>query len=173
MENFIYLTIGTGIGGGAMINGNLLHGLQHPEMGHIFIPHDLAKDPYEGNCPFHKDCFEGLASGPAITERWGKSAESIENDHPAWELEAEYIAAALSNYICCYSPENIILGGGVMQSDFLYPLVQQKVVKKLNGYVQLKHIVDEIENYIVPPGLGNKSGILGAIALAKNAYQGK
>ena len=99
LDTFIYLTIGTGVGGGGIVNGKLLHGLLHPEMGHILLPHDLQRDPFEGVCPFHKDCFEGLASGPAIEKRWGQKAETLPPEHPAWELEAHYIALALANFI--------------------------------------------------------------------------
>ncbi len=120
LTDFIYLTIGTGIGGGGMINGKLLHGLQHPEMGHIYIPHDNNIDPYTGKCPFHKDCFEGLASGPAMEERWGIKAENLSEDHKGWDLEAHYISLALMSYICTLSPQRIIIGGGVMKQKKYY-----------------------------------------------------
>ncbi len=163
----LYLTIGTGIGGGAICQGQPVRGLVHPEMGHVFIPHDRAVDPFPGYCPFHGDCFEGLASGPSMKKRWGQPAETLPSDHSAWEIEARYIALALSNLILSYSPRRIILGGGVMQHQALYPMVQQKVWEILNGYVQSPHILERIEQYIVPPGLGNRAGVLGAIALAK------
>jgi len=170
LNNFIYLTIGTGIGGGAMINGRLLHGLQHPEMGHIFIPQDLKADPYEGNCPFHKNCFEGLASGSAMKNRWGKSPEDLNKDHKAWDLEAQYISFALINYIFTLSPERIIIGGGIMEQKKLLPLIHTTVKKMLNNYIHLEEITGNIEKYIVLPSLGQKSGILGAIVLAKKEY---
>ncbi len=169
LDTFIYLTVGTGIGGGAMVNGKLLHGLLHPEMGHIKIPHDKERDPYEGWCPFHKDCFEGLASGPAIEKRWGQKAETLPPDHPAWELEAHYIALALSNYIATLSPQRIILGGGVGGREDLLPKIHRNVQTILNGYVQSPAITKNIAGYIVPPRLGNRAGMLGAIALAANA----
>lgn len=167
LDTFIYLTIGTGIGGGAMTNGKLVHGLLHPEMGHIPLPHDKGRDPFEGICPFHKDCFEGLASGPAIEKRWGKKGETLPPDHPAWGLEAYYIALALSTFIVTLSPQRIILGGGVMGQAFLFPMIQQKVKEILNGYVQSPAVGDRIDTYIVPPGLGARSGMLGALALAQ------
>lgn len=167
LTDFIYLTIGTGIGGGGMINGRLMHGLIHPEMGHVRIPHDIKLDPYPGKCPFHKDCFEGLAAGPALQERWGVRAQDLEPDHQAWDLEAGYIALALVNYICTLSPQRIIIGGGVLEQKQMLGLVRDKVKKELNNYVQAKEITDRIEDYIVLPGLGNRAGILGAIALAK------
>lgn len=167
LDTFIYLTIGTGIGGGAMVNGKLLHGLLHPEMGHIRIPHDIQRDPYEGWCPFHKDCFEGLASGPAIEARWGQKAETLPPNHPAWDLEAHYIALALANFIVTLSPQRIILGGGVSTQEFIFPIVRQKVLENLNGYVQSPAVNEKIDEYIVPPALGTRSGMLGAIALAQ------
>ena len=171
LDNFIYLTVGTGIGGGVMANGKLLHGLLCPEMGHIMIPHDKERDPFEGGCPFHKDCFEGLASGPSLEKRWGQRAETLPPDHPAWELEAHYIALALSNYVMTLSPQRIILGGGVGARDdlLLLPLIRENVQTFLNGYVQSSALTKHIEEYIVPPGLGGRSGMLGALALAKEA----
>lgn len=161
----LYLTIGTGIGGGYYVNGSLLHGLLHPEMGHIRVPHDLNKDPFTGNCPFHGDCFEGLANGPALEKRWGQRAETLPEDHPAWPLEAEYIAQALSNYIMTLSPQKIIIGGGVAQQKQMMPMVHARVKELLNGYVRSRQ-VEDIENYIVLPGLGEKAGMYGALALA-------
>jgi fructokinase len=167
LDTFIYLTIGTGIGGGGMVNGQLMHGLMHPEMGHIRIPHDRERDPYPGGCPFHSDCLEGLAAGPALEERWGQRGETLPSDHPAWALEAEYLALALVNFICILSPQRIILGGGVMAQPQLFPMVRRRVQELLNGYVQAPQILEEIDEYIVPPGLGNRTGVLGAIALAQ------
>ncbi|NJC94985.1 MAG: fructokinase [Anaerolineales bacterium] len=173
LDTFIYLTIGTGIGGGLMANGKLVHGLLHPEMGHIRIPHDKERDPYEGWCPFHKDCFEGLASGPALEARWGQKAETLPPNHPAWELEAHYIALALANYMVTLSPQRIILGGGVGGRADLLPRVRRNVQELLNGYVQSPAITEKIEEYLVPPGLGNRAGTLGAIALAQAVYKNK
>ncbi len=166
LECFIYLTIGTGIGGGGMINGHLMHGLIHPEMGHVRIPHDLSRDPYPGHCPFHGDCLEGLAAGPAIGERWGQPAEEFPDDHPAWELEAEYLALALVNFLCTLSPQRIIIGGGVMRPHLFEP-VRRKVQELLAGYVDSTSITDAIDTFIVPPGLGSQAGVLGAIALGQ------
>ncbi len=170
LTNFVYLTIGCGVGGGGMINGELLHGLQHPEMGHIFIPHDDKEDPYEGVCPFHKDCFEGLASGSSIKARWGKPGEELSEAHPAWKLEAKYISLALINYICTLSPQRIIVGGGVMKQKKLLPLIHKRVRKKLNDYIRVQEITENIEKYIVLPELGDRAGALGAIALAKREF---
>jgi fructokinase len=169
LDTFIYLTIGTGIGGGAMVNGRLAHGLIHPEMGHIRLPHDRQVDPYAGHCPYHQDCLEGLASGPAIGDRWGQAAESLPPEHPAWDLEAHYLALALVNFICTLSPQRIVMGGGVMSQPQLFPLVRQNVLTLLNGYVQSPAILEQMDSYIVPPGLGSRAGVLGAIALAQQA----
>ena len=169
LDTFVYFTIGTGIGGGAMVNGRLLHGLLHPEMGHITLPHDWQADPYPGKCPYHGDCFEGMAAGPAIEERWETKGQDLPADHPAWELEAHYIAQAMRSIICTLSPQRIILGGGVMDQPQLFPLVRQKTLEALNGYVQAPAILDNIDTYIVPPALGNKAGVLGAFALGMMA----
>ncbi|WP_374687194.1 ROK family protein [Promineifilum sp.] len=169
LDNFVYLTIGTGVGGGGMVNGRLMHGLVHPEMGHIPLPHDRVADPYPGRCPFHGDCLEGMAAGPAVGERWGRPAYELPPDHPAWDLEAHYLALALQGLICTLSPERIILGGGVMEQPQLMPMVRQKVQSYLNGYVQSPAILERIDSYIVPPALGNRAGVLGAFALAHQA----
>ena len=167
----LYLTIGTGIGGGYIKEGKSLLGLLHPEMGHIRIPHNLDLDPFLGACPFHGDCFEGLASGPAIEKRLGLTGAVVPETDPFWDLEAEYIAYALVNYIVVLSPKKITLGGGVMQSDFLFPKVRRRVLELLNGYVASEALLRNIDNYIVPPGLGNQAGSMGAIALAMQAEE--
>jgi len=167
LDTFIYLTIGTGIGGGGLINGELMHGLLHPEMGHIPLPRDPEIDPFEGICPFHGDCFEGLASGPAMEARWGQRAEALPSDHPAWDLEAHYIALALQSFICTLSPQRIILGGGVMEQQHLFPLIRKLTLAAINGYIQSRQILKQIDDYIVPVALEGKAGILGAFVLAK------
>ena len=154
-----------------MINGKLMHGLVHPEMGHVLIPHDKQADTYKGHCPFHTDCFEGLACGPAILERWGQTAEALPTDHLAWTLEARYIALALHNYICTLSPQKLILGGGIMEQSQLLPMVRANVKQLLNSYVRAKEIMKDIDNYIVPPKLGKQAGVLGAIALAIQVHK--
>ncbi|MBE0687012.1 MAG: ROK family protein [Anaerolineaceae bacterium] len=168
LDDFLYFTIGTGIGGGAIINKKPLHGLIHPEMGHILLNQDTSMDTYSGKCPYHRNCFEGLACGPSIKDRWGTSAENLDDNHPAWILETDYIAQAMSNFVCSFSPKKIILGGGVMQKKLLYPMIHKKTQQYLNGYVQSEMISKRMDEYIVPPGLGNQSGMLGAIALAQS-----
>jgi fructokinase len=159
LHTFLYLTIGTGVGGGGMTNGCLLHGRRHPEMGHIRLPHDGARDPFAGNCPYHEDCLEGLAAAPAIEARWAKAPHELPADHPAWELEAHYLALGITNLTLALSPQRVILGGGVMRHEALYPLVRDKVTALLNGYVEAPEIV--------APALGARAGVLGAIALAQ------
>jgi fructokinase len=169
LDTFFYLTIGTGIGGGGMANGKLLHGLLHPELGHMIIPHDRESDPFAGSCPYHGDCLEGLAAGPALNARWQQRGETLPPDHPAWDLEAHYLALALANLIYTLSPQRIILGGGVMMQPRVLPGVQRGVQTLLNGYLQVPALLDSIESYIVLPGLGNRAGVLGSIALAELA----
>ena len=171
LDTFIYLTVGTGIGGGGMVNGGLMHGLLHPEMGHIHIPHDWQKDPYEGCCPFHGDCLEGLASGKAMELRWRQSPEKLPSDHPGWELEAEYLASAINNYICTMSPQRIIIGGGLMKNPNLMPAVNRRVVENLKGYIRSEAIIKGIDRYIVAPALGDMAGVIGALELAKRINQ--
>lgn len=171
LENALYLTIGTGIGGGAIVEGNLVHGLLHPEMGHMMLI-VREDDKYQGKCPYHKTCFEGLASGPAIEERWGIKGSEIPVDHPAWDLEAWYIAQALAIYVLTLSPKKIILGGGVMYQQQLFPLIRKYLQERLNGYIQKDEITStKINDYIVYPGLGDNAGICGALALAKMAKE--
>lgn len=167
----LYLTVGTGIGGGAVVSRRPLHGLVHPEMGHMRLPHDLSEDPFPGTCPFHGDCFEGLASGPALEKRWGRRGEDLEPDHPAWELEANYISLGLMNLILVLSPKKIILGGGVMHNPAVLDRVRRRTRERLNGYIRSAAVLEDIENYILPPGLGSRSGVLGAVALAEIAAQ--
>ena len=170
LSDFLYLTVGTGIGGGALVHGQLLHGLLHPEMGHIRIPHDVAKDPYPGCCPYHGDCLEGLASGPAIEARWGVPARELGSDHPAWALEARYLALGLATWVCTLSPQRIILGGGVMRQLHLFDRIREGLAQLLNGYIRADEIARGLEQFVVPPQLGSRSGVLGALALAEQAY---
>jgi len=162
----LYLTVGTGIGGGLCVNGKPLHGLLHPEMGHVIMQQDKTKDPFECACPFHESCLEGLASGKAVDLRWGVHASELGDDHEAWDLEADYLAQGIVDYVLTCSPHKIIIGGGLMHKEILYPKVRTKVKEKLNDYIKAPAILNDIDNYIVAPGLGTKSGISGAIGLA-------
>ena len=169
LRTFCYVTVGTGIGGGVMANGALVHGLVHPEFGHMRIPHDRAVDPFDGVCPYHGDCWEGLASGRALEARRGRPAHELGDDEPLWDLEARYLALGLVSVISTLSPERILVGGGVMEQPGLLSLVREQVRGLLNGYVPR---IDEREDYIVTPGLGSVAGVLGAIALAQTHDDG-
>jgi fructokinase len=169
LSDFLYLTVGTGIGGGAVVHGRVVHGLLHPEMGHIRIPHDIARDPFAGCCPFHGDCLEGLASGPAVKARWGLAARDLTAGHPGLELEAHYLALGLANWVCTLSPRRIVIGGGVTEQTLLFPLMRAELLRLLNGYVQAREITDRPDQYIAPAMLGPKAGVLGALVLAEEA----
>jgi fructokinase len=171
LDSFCYVTVGTGIGGGVVVNGRLVHGLLHPELGHMRIPHDRVADPFPGSCPYHGDCLEGLASGEAMRERWGRRPEELDDDAP-WELEAHYLALGLVNVICALSPQRIILGGGVMKEPTLLPLVQERLRELLAGYFDAPELKDAIGDFVVRPGLGDRAGVLGAIALAEGVAAG-
>ena len=169
LTDAIYLTIGTGIGGGVMTNGKLLHGMLHPELGHIRLG-KLSSDKGASVCPYHDDCFEGLASGPSIEKRWGKKAVELQNEQEVWELEAEYIGTALANFCMTLSPQKIILGGGVMHQLQLFPLIRQAFEKKNAGYINTENLKN-LDEYIVPASLNDDQGIMGAIKLAMNEYE--
>jgi fructokinase len=171
LETFSYITVGTGIGGGGMANGRLMHGLLHPEIGHMRIPHDRVRDPFEGVCPYHGDCFEGLASGDAIRARWGYPPEKLA-DERVWMLEAEYLALGLVNVVCTLSPQRIVIGGGVMKEPSLLPLVRSRVGELAAGYFHAPELGDAIDDYIVTPALADRAGVLGALELARLAVEG-
>jgi len=173
LDTFLYLTIGTGIGGGGMAGGRLLHGLVHPEVGHLLLPRDPEKDPFPGICPFHGDCLEGLASGPAIAARWGLPAEELPADHPAWDLEAEYLALAAVNLVLTLSPQRLIFGGGVMERRELFPKIRHRLRDLLAGYVKAGELEEGLDDYVVPPALGDRAGLLGALALGLEYELGK
>ena len=169
VTTLVYVTIGTGIGGGILVNGRPVHGLLHPELGHVRVPHDRAADPFPGACPHHGDCWEGLASGPALAVRWRQTPERLPDTHPAWELEARYLALGLVNVLLTVSPERIVLGGGVMTRTQLFPLIRAEIVRLLGGYLQSPALKEGIDDYLVPPALGDRAGVLGALALADGA----
>lgn len=168
VQSCIYITVGTGIGAGALIDGHLVHGLLHPEMGHILVrPH--AEDTFEGACPFHGTCLEGMAAGPAVEKRWGVKGHLLEPSHKAWEFEAYYMAQGIMSYILVLSPQKIILGGGVMGQDHLVQKIRTKVKELMNGYIKVDALGQSIDDYIVKPGLGDIAGTYGALALAIQA----
>ena len=165
----IYLTIGTGVGAGIYIEDKLLYGMLHPEAGHVLIEKRNG-DAYAGKCPYHRNCLEGLAAGPAIEERWGKKAVDLADKTEVWQLEADYIAQALTGYVLTLSPEMIILGGGVMHQKQLFPLIRAKVTEFLGGYIQAEELRD-MDHYIVPASLHDDQGIMGCLELARRALQ--
>ena len=168
LETFSYITVGTGIGGGGMANGRLMHGLLHPEVGHMRIPHDRAQDPFEGVCPYHGDCLEGLASGEALRRRWGEPGEEL-TDRAVWELEAGYLALGIVNLVCAFSPQRVIVGGGVMRQPVLLPLIRVRVRELVAGYIAAPELAESIDDFVVAPALGERAGLLGAIGLAQQA----
>jgi fructokinase len=161
LHSFVYLTVGTGIGGGAITGARILGGASHPEMGHLRIPHDLARDPFPGSCPFHGDCLEGLASGPALAARWKCAPEALPPDHEAWPLEAHYLALGLASLTFTLSPQRFLLGGGVMRQTQLFPMIRKELERLIAGYVGVPEVL--------PAELGERSGILGALVLAETA----
>jgi fructokinase len=172
LRNFVYVTVGTGIGGGVVINGQLLHAARHPEIGHMRVGRDVARDDFVGCCPFHRDCLEGLASGPALKGRWGVPAEQLPPDHQAWALEAHYLATLGMNLCACYSPDRIIFGGGVLlQQPHLTPMIRERYLELMNGYLQAS--VDTVEDFIVASPLQGNAATRGALILAGQALSGE
>ena len=168
LETFAYVTVGTGIGGGVIANGSPLHGLVHPELGHLRIPHDRERDPFPGCCPFHGDCLEGLASGEALRQRWGAPGEELEGPE-VWELEADYLALGLANLVLTVSPQRLVVGGGVAGTPGLLALVRERLPQVLGGYLDAPQLRDGIDHYLLAPGLGPRAGVIGAIELARSA----
>ena len=169
LNSCLYVTVGTGVGGGIIAEGELVHGLLHPELGHMLIVPSQDDPMPDGICSYHKHCLEGLASGASMSKRWGIAAYEIPQDHPAWELETEYLSQMCANAILCFSPSRIILGGGVMHQAFLFQRIRARTKELLGGYVRHPVIENAIDAYIVPPGLGDDSGVVGALILASEA----
>jgi fructokinase len=169
LKNLVYLTIGTGIGGGVLVAGVPIHGLMHPEIGHIYPRRHPLDAKFEGVCPFHRDCMEGLASGPAIVARTGKPLQELDDDHPQWEIEADYLGQLCAQLTLTVSPQRIIMGGGVMSQARLLPLIRQRLGHWLGGYIDRTELLTGTDGYVVAPGLGDRAGILGALALAMQA----
>ena len=168
LKNVVYATIGTGIGIGIYCEGQLLHGMMHPEGGHIIVSR-REDDKGESVCPYHDTCFEAFASGPSILKRYGKPANELKNDEKVWDLEADYIAQACVNYVMILQPQKIILGGGVMHQEQLFPIIRKKVTEKINKYVVTKEL-ENMDDYIVPSSLNNKQGILGSFKIGLDKY---
>ena len=170
-DPLVYVTIGTGVGGGVLVNGRLLHGLLHPEIGHMHVPPPKKSKAVmrRGQCPFHSHCVEGYVSGPAIAKRWGVRAERLPTDSPAWEEVAEVLAHLCLNLTLTLSPKRIILGGGVMEQEQVLSLIHGSFVKLLNGYLRTPEMGIKIADYITRPALGQDAGLLGAMALGRMA----
>ena len=167
-----YMTVGTGIGVGVYVEGHLLHGMMHPEAGHMRVERHPS-DFYKGHCPFHRDtfgtggCLEGYASGPAIEARWGERGEQLQDKPEVWDMESFYLAQGVANLILCYAPEKIIIGGGVMHQRNLFPMIRENVQKQLHQYVKTYEVAEAMDTYIVPPALGDQSGLIGAVELGR------
>ncbi|WP_336789735.1 ROK family protein [Paenibacillus sp. MMO-177] len=168
LNSALYYTVGTGIGVGVYTEGKLVHGLLHPEGGHV-LTRRHPEDTFAGFCPYHGDCLEGMAAGPAIGQRWGVKADELTKDHPAWQMEAFYLGQAIASAILLLSPKKVILGGGVMHQEQLFPLIRAEVQKNLNGYASHEALREGIDSYIVPPGLGDNAGLCGSVALGIDA----
>lgn len=169
LHSVVYITVGTGIGAGICMDGRPVHGMLHPEAGHmLMVP--AKGDEQHCICPYHTRCLEGLAAGPAIEKRWGRSAAELTASAEVWELESDYLAQAVTNLIMVVSPQRIILGGGVMHQKQLFPLIRRKVVEQVNGYIRTAELAD-MDSYIVPSDLQDNQGILGALKLAQMAVE--
>lgn len=171
LSGCLYLTVGTGIGAGVVAEGNMIHGLIHPEWGHLLMrihPDDPLGD---GICPYHKGCLEGLAAGPSFEARWGMSAKDLPEGHIGWTIEAYYLAQLCVTAILTLSTERIVLGGGVMQRAHLFPLIREETRRMLGGYVDHEMILSRIDEYIIPPALGINSGVTGALLIAARAAE--
>lgn len=172
VSNVVYVTVGTGIGGGVLVGGRPVHGLVHPEMGHMLLPRHPEDGDFGGSCPWHDGaCAEGLASGPALAGRWAVPAEELPPDHPAWDLEAYYLGTLAANLVVTLSPERLIFGGGVSKAPGLLGKVRERLATALAGYVDVPQIDDQVERYLVAPALGDRAGVAGAIALAEGRLE--
>jgi fructokinase len=169
VDQLAYVTIGTGIGGGVIVNGVPIHGLMHPEIGHIHPRRHPRDTGFEGICPFHRDCLEGVASGPAIIARTGVPLPRLDPSHSQWDIEADYLGQLCAQLVVTVSPQRIIMGGGVMNQARLYPMIRERLRHWLGGYIDRDEIRGDIDRYVVPPGLGAHAGVLGALALAMDA----
>jgi fructokinase len=172
VKNLVYLTIGTGIGGGAIVDGVPIHGLMHPEMGHIYPRRHPLDIGFEGVCPFHRDCLEGLASGPAILARTGSSLQDLDAAHPQWDIQADYLGQLCAHLVVTLSPQRIVMGGGVMSQTRLLTPIRHRLRHWLGGYIDRSEILADADRYVVLPSFGAQSGIMGALALAMDAARG-
>jgi fructokinase len=169
VRNLVYLTVGTGIGGGVLVDGVPLHGLMHPEIGHIYPRRHPLDGNFAGVCPFHGDCLEGLASGPAIHARCGADLSQLGAAHAQWEIQADYLGQLCALLVLTLSPQRIIMGGGVMDQKNLFPGTRQRMLHWLCGYIDRSELLADVHHYIVPPALGARAGVLGGLSLAIDA----
>ena len=169
VDSMVYVTVGTGIGGGVISRGAPIHGLMHPEIGHIHPRRHPLDQGFAGVCPFHGDCLEGLASGPAIVARTGREMSEIEPDHPQWEIEADYLGQLCAQLVAMVSPQRIVIGGGVMNQNRLLVPIRRRLLHWLGGYVERREILESVDEYVVSPALHAQSGVLGAALLAMDA----
>ncbi|MCL4541874.1 MAG: ROK family protein [Chloroflexi bacterium] len=169
-DPLVYLTVGTGVGGGVYVGGRVLHGLLHPEMGHVLMP-SVPGDDFEGACPFHGRCLEGLVSGPAIEARCRRPASMVPMDDPAWGIVAEYLGAALMDISLILSPERIVLGGGVIADGWLLPKIREVLVRRLQSYLAHALLGEHVDEYVVSSALGGRAGVIGALAVAREAAE--
>jgi fructokinase len=172
VASLCYLTVGTGIGAGLLIDGRPVHGLVHPEVGHLRVPRN-SDDSFAGACPLHGDCWEGMASGVAIAQRWGVAPEELPDEHPGWALEAEYLALGILSIVCVASPQRVIVGGGVMQRAGLLAMVRERLRDLVAGYLDTPLLDERVDDYLVAPELGDRAGVLGAIALAADGLESR
>jgi fructokinase len=172
LSSLVYITVGTGVGAGVLVSGRPLQGFNHPELGHVRIPR-MPGDTWPGSCPYHGDCVEGLASGPAIAARAGTPAGQLPPDHPVWQSVAFALGQLLHTLVLAFAPQRILLGGGVMNArPALFPHVRSQLVASLNGYIEAPELTSGLASYVAPPGLGDLAGPLGALALAADALPG-
>ena len=169
VRNLVYLTVGTGIGGGVLVDGVPLHGLMHPEIGHVYPRRHALDVNFAGVCPFHGDCLEGLASGPAVLARCGTDLAHLDATHAQWEIQADYLGQLCAQLVLTLSPQRIIMGGGVMDQKRLFPLIRQRMLHWLCGYIDRSEMLDDVHQYVVPPALGARAGVLGGLSLAIDA----
>jgi fructokinase len=169
VQDFVYLTVGTGIGGGAFVDGRPIHGLMHPEIGHMYPRRHPRDGEFAGVCPFHQDCMEGVASGPAIVARSDAPLQDLDAGHVQWEIEADYLGQLCAQLVLTLSPQRIVMGGGVMNQTRLLAPIRQRMRHWLRGYIDRREILTDNQEYVVSPGLGGRAGVLGGLALAVDA----
>jgi fructokinase len=169
LSDFVYVTVGTGIGAGVVVGGRSVFGCHHPEVGHYRLVR-AAGDSWPGNCPYHGDCLEGLASGPAIEARSGKAGATLAEDDPIWDTVAHALAQMCHLLVTTVAPQKILIGGGVVSGHpHLFPRIRHLLLSSLNGYLHIPEMLDDIDHFVAPPGLGTLAGPLGALAIAADA----